>query len=228
MYSFSKMPGGDTSLNGVSGISDWFGMPSWVRSYWDTIKTKINDLKALGTSISQHQQKLGIAYTSLKNKGRQDLADQLQDEINKVNDDLMKWWKVKGYIDTYLPEWMKLDTNAAIVQPGSGVSGLGVAPFILAGMALTALAYCVNTGMALLQDYSFKKHLTAQIIEGKMTSGQAAEVLSVPREKGVLEEVVSKVGTGLGFGIPAVLMIGAGLYLMLGTGVLKSMLPKGE
>lgn len=226
MYSFGKMPGGDTSLNGVSGILDWFGMPSWVRSYWDTIKTKINELQQLGYQISLHQQKLGAAKYNLEAKGRKDLADLLADEIVKVQDDLDKWWKVKGYIDTYLPEWMKLDTNAAIMQPGSGVSGLGAAPFILAGMALTALAYCVNTGMALLQDYSFKKHLTAQIIEGKMTSGQAAEILSVPRPSSAIEETVQKtveaVGSGIGFGIPTALLVGGGLYLLYTTGILNS------
>lgn len=213
MYSFGKMPGG------LSGVMDMFNM----KSYWDTIKGKIAELQQLGYQISLHQQKLGVAKYNLEAKGRKDIADLLADEIVKVQDDLNKWWKVKGYIDTYLPQWMTIDQGAK-----APTSGVGAVPLVLGAAAIAALAYVVNVGMALMQDYAFKSKLTAAVIEGKMTSGQAAEVLSVPREKGVLEEVVSKVGTGLGFGIPAVLMIGAGLYLMLGTGVLKSVLPKGE
>lgn len=209
MYSYERMPGG------LSGIMDMFN----VRSYWSAIKNKIKELQGLGYQISLHQQKLGVAKYNLEQRGLKDLASQLDDEIKKVKDDLDKWWKVKGYIDKYLPQWMAIDGDAKI----GPTSGVGVVPIVLAGMALTALAYVVNTGMALLQDYAFKSKLTSAIIEGKMTSGQAAEVLSVPKEKGVLETVVGKVGLGLGFGIPAVLMIGAGLYLMLGTGVLRGM-----
>jgi len=220
MISYQRLPG-RASQECLNGISDWFGMPTWVKQYWAVLKGKINDLRNLGQVISAHQQKLGIAYTNLVNRGRQDLADQLRDEADKVNDDLQKWWKVKGYIDTYLPQWMKLETNEVLTAPGSGV---GVVPFILAGMALTALAYVVNTGLALLQDYAFKSKLTSAIIEGKMTSGQAAEVLSVPSNEGVFEKVVGKVGVGVGVGIPTALLVAGGAYLLWSTGVLKGVL----
>ena len=220
MISYQRLPG-RARQETLDGISDWFGMPTWVKQYWAVLKGKINELQNLGQVISAHQQKLGIAYTNLVNQGRQDLADQLKDEANKVNDDLQKWWKVKGYIDTYLPQWAKLETNEVISVPGSGV---GVVPFILAGMALTALAYCVNTGLALLQDYAFKSKLTSAIIEGKMTSGQAAEVLSVPRNERILEKVVSNVGVGVGIGVPTALLVAGGAYLLWTTGVLKGIL----
>jgi len=215
MYSYKKLPASLNQRESLDGVLDLFGM----RSYWNALKGRINDLQNLGYQISLHQQKIGVAYTSLKNKGRQDLADMLSDEIAKVQDDLNKWWKVKGYIDTYLPEWMKLDEGAT-VSP----IGVGVVPFVLAGMALTALAYVVNVGMALLQDYAFKSKLTAAIIEGKMTSGQAAEVLSVPKSEGVFEKVIGTVGVGVGIGIPTVLLVGGGLYLLFTTGMLKSIL----
>lgn len=213
MYSYERMPG--STLAGL----DMFNFSS----YWQTVKNKINELQGLGYQISLHQQKLGVAYSNLKAKGRDDLAAQLQDEIAKTQDDLNKWWKVKGYIDKYLPEWMKADQPEAKV-----VNSLSVLPIILGAAAIAALAYVVNTGMALLQDYSFKSQLTAAIIEGKMTSGQAAEVLSVPREKGVLEEVVGKVGTGLGFGLPVALLVGGGLYLVFTTGMLRGVFGGGS
>jgi hypothetical protein len=191
-----------------------------MRSYWNAIKGRIAELQGLGTEISNYQQKLGVAYTRLVAKGRQDLADLLNDELAKVQDDLNKWWTVKGYIDSYLPEWAKLD-EGAVTSPTSGV---GVVPFILAGMALVALAYVVNTGMALLQDYAFKRSLTADVIAQKITSGQAKDILSVPRDEGILEKVVSNVGIGVGVGIPTVLLVGGGLYLLFATGMLKGIL----
>lgn len=217
MISYQRLPGRASQV-ALNGISDWFGMPTWVKQYWQTIKNKIKELQGLGAVISAHQQKLGIAYTNLVNRGRQDLADLLKDEAAKANDDLQKWWKVKGYIDTYLPQWVKLESNEVITQPGSGVSAV---PFILAGMALTALAYVVNVGMALLQDYAFKSKLTSAIIEGKMTSGQAADVLSIPRDEGVFEKVIGKVGVGLGVGVPTALLIGGGIYYLLYSGMLN-------
>lgn len=221
MYSFKSLPGSEQHCmhsGGVSGLFDWFGMPSWVKGYWLSLKNKIQALKDLGYEISLHQQKLGVAKYNLEQRGRKDLANELEFEIKKVQDDLDKWWKVKGYIDTYLPEWMKLDQNLA---PASGV---GFVPVVLAGMSLVALSYCVTTGLALLQDYSFKKTLTAAIIEGKMTSGQAAEVLSVPKPESALDKVVSTVGITAAVGLPTLLLVGGGLYLAVTTGMLKGVL----
>jgi hypothetical protein len=217
---------GTNQLSGVDGVLDIFGM----RSYWNALKQKINDLQNLGPVISVHQQKLGVAYTDFMNSGRKDLADALHDEIAKTQDDLDKWWKVKGYIDSYLPEWMKLDEGEP-TAPTSGVSGRsdeGLGQLILAGMALTALAYCVNVGLALLQDYAFKSQLTTAVIEQKMTSGQAAEILSVPKQEGVLEKVVENVGVGAAIGIPTVLLVGGGLYLVFATGLLKNIFGGGS
>lgn len=247
MYSYERMP-----ASHVAGL-DMFNFSG----YWNTIKNKISEIQLLGNTISQHQQKLGIAKYNLEQRGRKDLAAQLDDEIKKTQDDLDKWWKVKGYIDKYLPEWVKASkepstptvntmsptTGGAYVAPstaqefkgwvsswfgGSDVSGMGALPILLGAAAIAALAYSVNVGMALLQDYQFKKHLTSQIIEGKMTSGQAVDILSVPKEKGVLEETIGKVGVGLGFGIPVLLLIGGGLYLAVTTGMLKNMFGKSS
>lgn len=216
MYTFRQMP---ASASGLSGVMDMFN----VKSYWATLKGKIAELQNLGFVISTHQQKLGVARYNLLQKGRQDLADQLDDEIKKVQDDLDKWWKVKGYIDTYLPSWMGLDADAKV----GPTSGVGIVPVVLAGMALVALAYCVNTGMALLQDYAFKSQLTTAVIEQKMTSGQAAEILSVPKQESVIEKVVDTVGVGAGFGIPVALAVGAGVYVLFATGMLRGLFGGG-
>jgi hypothetical protein len=217
MYTYRKMPG---SL-GLEGISDWFGMPSWVRSYWAIVKAKVDDILATGLKISTYQQRIAIAQQTLLKRGNKVGAEALGDELRKIDDDLQKWWKVKGYIDTYFPQWKMLDTNEAIVQPGSGV---GIVPFILAGMALTALAFVVNTGMALVQDYAYKSKLTQAVIDQKMTSGQMKDILSVPREEGAFEKVVSTIGVGAAFGVPTALVIGGGLYLLFTTGILNKVI----
>lgn len=222
MISYARLPG-TLNSQALSGISEWFGMPSYVKSYWDTVKRNIQAIKDTGYQISLYQQKLGVAKSMLvaKNDPRKNLLD---DEIRKVQDDLDKWWKVKGYIDTHMPQWAQLDSNTANVQP----SGVGAAPFVLAGMGLTALTYTVTVGMALVQDYAWKRSLTADVIAGKVSSGQGAELLSVPREQGVFAETIKAVSTSVGFGIPTALLIGGGLYLLLITGSLKGLLGGGS
>jgi hypothetical protein len=199
MISYQRLPG-RASQESLNGMSDWFGMPSFVRQYWEVVKANIKNIKDTGPKIT--------AYWSR------------DDEMKKIADDMQKWSKVNGYIDTYLPQWAGLDQNVT-VQPGSGV---GAVPFIIAGMALTALAYVVNVGMALVQDYAFKSQLTQAVIDQKISSGQMTEILSVPKSEGIFEKVVSTVGVGAAFGIPTALMIGAGAYLLIGTSTLNTIL----
>lgn len=213
MISYARLPG--SSLAGL----DMFNFSS----YWGVLKNKINELQALGLVISTHQQKLGVARYNLLQRGKPELAALLDDEIKKVQDDLDKWWKVKGYIDKYLPTWIAAD------QPsGAIVNNLSVLPIVMGVAAIAALAYCVNVGMALLQDYALKRSLTTDVIEKKITSGQAADILSVPRESSMVAETISKtveaVGSGIGFGIPTALLVGGGLYLLYTTGMLKGLL----
>jgi hypothetical protein len=110
----------------------------------------------------------------------------------------------------------------------SGVSGVGALPVLLGAAAIAALAYCVNVGMSLLQDYALKRSLTTDVIEKKITSGQAADILSVPRSSDVVSETIAKtveaVGSGIGFGIPMALLVGGGLYLAYSTGMLNNIL----
>lgn len=231
MYTYKKLSG-SSQLQGADGIIDdittqvqsatagWFGMPSWVRSYWAVVKGRVNELIATGPKITAYWSRISNAQQTLRARGQENLAVQLDDELKKIADDMQKWSNVKYYIDTYMPQWAMLDTNEAIVQPGSGV---GVVPFILAGMALTALAYVVNTGMALVQDYAFKSQLTQAVIDQKITTGQMTDILSVPKGEGVFEKVIGNVGTGLGFGIPTAVLVAGGAYLLFSTGMLNKM-----
>ena len=212
MYSYRRLP---ASSSGLSGL-DIFGM----QSYWNALKTKITDLQNLGPKINAYWARISYAQQKLVARGDTAGANVLGDELLKIADDIQKWSTVKQYIDTYLPEWMKLDEGAT-PQPGSGV---GQVPFILAGMALVALAYCVNTGLALLQDYMYKSQLTQDVIDNKITTGQMKDILSIPREEGILEKVVSNVGVGAAIGIPTVLLVGGGLYLAMQMGLLKGIL----
>lgn len=215
MYSYSKLPASLNQNESLSGVLDLFGM----RSYWNALKTKINDLRNLGPRITLHWQRISVAQQTLLARGDKAGANVMGDELLKIADDMQKWSKVKQYIDTYLPEWMKLDEGAA-----EGRVGVGAVPFVLAGMSLVALAYCVNVGLALLQDYAFKSQLTQAVIDQKISTGQMKDILSVPRSEGIFEKVVSNVGIGVGVGIPTVLLVGGGLYLMFSTGILNGLM----
>lgn len=215
MYSYRKLPAGLNQRESLDGVLDIFGM----RSYWNTLRGKIGELQGLGARITQHWQRISVAQQTLLARGDTVKANMMGDELLKIADDMQKWSRVKGYIDTYLPEWMKLDEGVAVGRPG-----VGAVPFVLAGMALTALAYCVNVGLALLQDYAFKSQLTQAVIDQKISSGQMTEILSVPRDEGILAKVVENVGVGVGVGIPAVLLIGGGLYIAMQMGLLKGVL----
>lgn len=251
------MPG---SLDGIESLT--FG------NYWAAIKNRINDLQQLPMWATQHAMKLGIVVSKLQAAGRQDLVDGMKLEILKVNDDIAKAWKVKGYIDKWLPQWMQAAVSQAAgapiiappafptgpvapppvptaasfgirqeveeygpgamrnqyVAPGVldqatgwvkslfGLSGyqpdiqqpydrgLGVLPLVAVAVSIPALAYCVTTGMALYQDYVVKKDLTADVILGKLTSGQAKDILTGPRpsEGGIFANIATGVGTNIG------------------------------
>ncbi len=233
MLAAQKLP---ASLSGIESINFF--------QYWNAIKDKIGELQGLGYQISLYQQKLGVAKSNLIAKGRKDLADLLNDEIKKVQDDLDKWWKVKGYIDKYLPEWMKAaqggtviskpTVNPVAVKTKQGVSyqtyqpkttvqeltswvkswvGLEALPVMLGVAAITALAYVVTTGMALLADYQYRKNVTADVIEGKLTGGTAAELLRVTSPG---EGLLTRMGLGVGVALPIIVMIGAVIYFGMG------------
>lgn len=86
---------------------------------------------------------------------------------------------------------------------GSGVHGhndrgLGIIPILAISMstsAIAALAYVVTTGMSLWQDYRFKKDLTQSVIEGKVTSGQFAQIVTASRPpESFVEKITAQVG----------------------------------
>ena len=233
MIAYQRLPasGQEGTAAGVNGIVDdiknaltgggWFSMPKWVKSYWTTIKDKIGALQALGPQISSYQQRIAIAQQKLFARGTErdnQLARSLDDELEKINDDLMKWWRVKGYIDRYTPEWMGLDQNIQAEK-----QGLGFVPIILGAAAIAALAYVVTTGMALYQDYQFKVGLTQDVIDQKISSGQAKDILSIPGADNIITKTLEKVGSGLGFGVPVALIVGAGLYVAFSTGLLNKL-----
>lgn len=255
MYANRRMPG---SLQGIESLN--------FATYWNAIKNRIHDLQMLPTWAVNHAMKLGIVVSRLQAMGRQDLVDGMQLEIRKVNDDIAKAWKVKGYVDQWLPKWMEAavaqTAGAPIVAPqtyaaptavapvptpesfgirqepegfgpmlpqvyveptmGQQVTGwlkslvglndypservpydrgLGILPLVAVAVSIPALAYCVTTGMALYQDYITKKDLTADVILGKLTSGQAKDILTGPRPAeggGIFANIATGVGTNIG------------------------------
>jgi hypothetical protein len=139
--------------------------------------------------------------------------------LKKIADDMQKWSRVKGYLDTWVPTFMNIEKQQ------NAEKGLGIIPALILGVTgIFALSYIVNTGMALLQDYEYKSQLTQAVIDQKLSTGQMTDILSVPRSEGVVEKVISTVGVVAGVGIPTVLLIGGGLYLLFATGMLRSIL----
>lgn len=214
--------------------------------YWNAIKDKISELQQLGFHISTYQQKLAIARANLIARGRQDLASQLDSEIKKAQDDLDKWWKVKGYIDKYLPEWLQASSSSApkvdTLQPGtvqkqpvsyqvyqptstlqdvgnwikSWIPGLGVVPVVIGVASIGALAYVVTTGMALLQDYMYKKSITSEVIAGRLEAGGGSELIRAGQQSSPVASIFSNISSNVGTVI-ILGVIGYGLFSMYGA-----------
>jgi len=217
MYSYRKLP----ASNSLEGIFDFGYGWSWFSSYWNSLKGKIAELQGLGLKISTYQQRIAVAQQTLLKRGDTRGAAALGDELLKIQDDLDKWWKVKQKLDTWVPTFMKAEQESG--QPTG--QGLGALPILVLGVAgIAALSYIVNTGLALLQDYAFKSQLTQAVIDKKLASGEMRDIISVPKEEGIFEKTIEKVGVGLGFGIPTALLVGGGIYLLLMTGTLNTIL----
>lgn len=193
------------SLSGLSGTDFW--------SYWNAIKNQIGDMQTVGLKIVGEATRLGTAVQNLKARGRQDLIDILQPKIQQINDDLAKYWKVKGYLDKYLPEWMKA------AQSGSVSTNLSALPIVLGVASIAALAYVVTQGMALIQKYQTSKSIINMVGAGTLTAEQGKTLQEADPGGGFFD----KLGLGLGVGIPAVLLIGGGIYLVMATGMLKGL-----
>lgn len=217
MYSYRKLP----ASNSLEGVFDFGYGWSWFSQYWNALKGNINELYALGPKIATYFQKISVVQQKLLAQGNTQLAEAMGDELKKIADDMQKWSKVKEYLDTWVPKFVLAEKE--YVSPTG--QALGALPLIVFGVAgIAALAFLVNSGLALLQDYAYKTQLTQAVIEQKITTGQMTEILSVPREEGVFEKVVSNVGIGAAIGIPTVLLVGGGLYIALQMGLLSSLL----
>lgn len=215
MIATQRLPG--------SSRLDGLGLPD-IQAQWNVLKQKIAGFSQIGQQIINHKNKLENVKKILvaRNDRNQNIMD---DDIAKTSTDLDTYWTIKGYIDDYLPQWAQLDDpNAVVVTPSSGVSGMGIVPLILGAAAIAALAYCVTEGMRLYEEYQFKSQLTQDIIEKKITAGQAAEVLSAPTQEGVIAKTIESIGGGLGFGIPTALLVAGGAFLVYQTGLLNIVL----
>jgi hypothetical protein len=211
MIAYQKLPG-SLDGQGLNGVLDF-------NSYWDAFKHRIKDLYDIGPKITTYWARISYAQQKLVARGDTRGAAALDDELKKIADDMQKWSRVKGYLDTWVPTFMNIEKQQ------NAEKGLGIIPALILGVTgIFALSYIVNTGMALLQDYEYKSQLTQAVIDQKLSTGQMTDILSVPRSEGVVEKVISTVGVVAGVGIPTVLLIGGGLYLLFATGMLRSIL----
>lgn len=238
MYTYHRMP---VAVNGIESLN--------FNSYWTAIKDKIADLRELPVWATNHAMKLGTTVSNLQKLGKTQAIEAMQLEIQKVNDDIAKAWKVRQYIDQYLPQWMAAAGQAqgsgapivpAVSQPTTAPKvvapqqqyvaptltqdvtgwvkswfvdglpqerGLGIAPLIvISASGIAALSYVVTVGMSLWQDYKFKKDLTQNVIEGKVTSGQMAQILTAARPP---ETVIDKLVAQTGGNLATIAIIGA-------------------
>ena len=98
---------------------------------WSVIKNRIPELQAMGLKITGRATVLGRTIANLERRGGPDaqrLIAELQPQIREVNDDIAKYWKVKGYIDQYLPEWMKQDAAAKSPAATAPIVPAGTVP----------------------------------------------------------------------------------------------------
>ena len=211
MYSYKKLSGSQ-SMDGLMDVIDF-------SSYWNAFKNRIKDLYDTGPKITAYWARISYAQQKLVARGDTVRAAMLDDELKKIADDMQKWSTVKGYLDTWVP------TFANIEKQQNAEKGLGIIPALILGVSgIFALAYIVNTGMALLQDYEFKSQLTQAVIDQKISTGQMTDIISAPRDEGTIEKIVGKVGLGVGVGIPTALLVVGGVYLLMTTGVLNKVI----
>jgi uncharacterized protein YwbE len=62
----------------------------------------------------------------------------------------------------------------------------------------------------LYQDYVTKKDLTTSVIEGKLTSGQAKDILTAARPP---ETILDKIGIGVGTNVATIALLAGAGYL---------------
>ena len=214
MISYKRLPGS-------KGLDGWFDAIDF-NTYWNAMKGKVAEIYATGLRISTYQQRIAIAQQKAWKAGNLNAGGALDLELQKVDDDLQKWWKVKTALDTWLPKFMQIERQQA---DEAKTSGVGVIPALILGVTgIAALAYIVNTGLALVQDYQFKMQLTQDVIDKKISTGQMTDILSVPKKEDILEKTLDKVGLGIGVGIPTALLVGGGLYLLFTTGILNKVI----
>jgi len=214
MISYKRLPGSKT-------LDGWFDALDF-NTYWNAMKGKVAEIYATGLRISTYQQRIAIAQQKAWKAGNLNAGGALDLELQKIDDDLQKWWKVKTALDTWLPKFIQIEQQQA---EEAKTSGVGLIPaLILGATGIAALAYIVNTGLALVQDYQFKMQLTQDVIDKKISTGQMTDILSVPKKEDILEKTLDKVGLGIGVGIPTALLVGGGLYLLFTTGILNKVI----
>lgn len=178
MYTEQRLP---ASLNGIDSLD--------FSRYWNAIKTKINDLRNLPTWATNHAMKLGIVVSQLEKEGKYDAIKGMDLEIRKVNDDIAKAWKVKGYIDKYLPDWMAT-ANAA--GSGAPVVSTSNGPGQMTAPPSTATPPTATSKVTVYQEPTLIQDVTGWV--GSWFGGSGVQAFPQDRNLGIIPIIATVVG----------------------------------
>lgn len=204
------------SSSQVEGITDW--IPSWasgayeyvtgaVSGTWEQFKNYYIIIKNRWPEFISIRQKLDILIVRLsvaRMKAQQRKDAKAVDDIDnlriKVKSLTELWMSVKEKYDIWVGKWILAEKEQ------EGLSGLGIAPVILAVMgvaSIAAAAYIAKNIITVIADYNRLSDLTDKVEKGIITPAQAVKVYKETRQTtaSVTEMIAEKVGGGIQTGI---------------------------
>lgn len=144
-------------------------------SYWDRIKSKIAELRALPGKLRMLKLEIGPLSARAARLGEPGLVGALTATGQRLDSITVEADKVQDKINRYLPEWQ----SAA----GKG-EGLGALPVVLGVAALGAAAYVATKGLSLLKNYAQEKAILDDAKRKVISLEQAKGLISAVKETG--------------------------------------------
>lgn len=170
---------------------------------WNTIKSYISDILAVGPSINESRAQWNdLRLRAIAAGDKDTLINVITPNLLALNDMSTTYNSVKSYIDKWWSSWVEAET------PSSGFGSLGFIPILVFGVAgIAAAAYVATNGMELLKNYEIQKQVLSDVENKIITAEQAKGIISsanVPTSSSALmTSLGGSIGTYVGIGIAA-------------------------
>lgn len=192
-------------LNGLSGDDS-----SVFTSYWNSVKSSISKIYALGSQILTGQNRLADMRTRAIAANATGLVAEIDQQRTVWDTMQTRWETTRQYIDKYLPSWKQAEFDVASAAASyhvpisttyvpPSVNGLGAIPIVLGGLALAALAYVATSGLSLIKDYAFQSTVLTSL-EKKLITVEQAKSLVTTKVPTAITEFSGSLGKYVGIG----------------------------